>query len=474
MKFFIAVLSIFFIFFSKSDASSNLSYQASLDYNKSTNSFLPFVEFSKDPFTQLSIFPGHTLGSWGNSGAFAALREDKRVITWGDRVNGGDSKKVQDRLFDVKKIYSNSYAFAALKENGEVVTWGRDIYGGDSRAVEEKLNNIVAIFSTKKAFAALKRDGEVVTWGGFVSGGDSKEVAKSLKNIKTIFSSECAFAALKKNGEVVTWGSSECGGDSSKVKKELKDVVVIYSTAKAFAALKSNGDVVVWGNKEYGGDTLDFNLHKITKLYSNQDSFVAINTNQEAFIWGGKDKNSLIVKNVKEVVPSLYNFTIIKNNNIALSLTKNKQKNYLRESISKIYANNVSFSALTLKNRVILWGDSGYKNPLELPIKADKIKYIYSNAYAFVALKKDKSVESWGYKEAGGELTKELKKQLKDIHSISSSGSKELYPSGAFAALKENGEVVTWGSKAHGGDSSSVKKSLHNIIYITSYNKTSF
>jgi len=66
------------------------------------------------------------------SGAFAALKVDGSVFTWGDRFSGGDSLQVQAKLAsDVQSIYSTRSAFAALKADGSVVAWGDGGHGGD-------------------------------------------------------------------------------------------------------------------------------------------------------------------------------------------------------------------------------------------------------------------------------------------------------------------------------------------------------
>ena len=49
----------------------------------------------------------------------------------------------------VQHMYSTSYAFAAVKADGSVVTWGCEYYGGDSEQVEEALTSGVQhIYST--------------------------------------------------------------------------------------------------------------------------------------------------------------------------------------------------------------------------------------------------------------------------------------------------------------------------------------
>ena len=73
----------------------------------------------------------------------------------GERLSGG-----------VQKVVGNYYAFAAVKADGSVVTWGDADSGGDSRAVAAQLSGGVHIVvGNFEAFAALKVDGSVVTWG---------------------------------------------------------------------------------------------------------------------------------------------------------------------------------------------------------------------------------------------------------------------------------------------------------------------
>ena len=69
--------------------------------------------------------------------------------------------------------FPNWYAFAVLKSDGSVVTWGQSVYGGDSSAVAARLSsNVSAVYSNQYAFAALKNDGSVVTWGKPEYGGN--------------------------------------------------------------------------------------------------------------------------------------------------------------------------------------------------------------------------------------------------------------------------------------------------------------
>ena len=71
-------------------------------------------------------------------------------------------------------------AFAAVKRDGSVVTWGHPDWGGDSTAVRYQVGaEVEQVAGTRGAFAAVKRDGSVVTvqdqltWGLPGRGGDS-------------------------------------------------------------------------------------------------------------------------------------------------------------------------------------------------------------------------------------------------------------------------------------------------------------
>ncbi|RAH14079.1 MAG: hypothetical protein CMB56_006525 [Methanobacteriota archaeon] len=159
------------------------------------------------------------------------------VITWGYSTYGGDSSAVSEDLSSgVVEIFSTKYAFAALKDDGSVVTWGAG-GSGDSSAVSEDLSSgVVEIFSSQSVFAALKDDGSVVTWGYEDYGGDSSAVSEDLSSgVVEIFSTHRALAALKDDGSVVAWG--EFWFEPEKQEDLNSGVVEIFSARYAFAAL---------------------------------------------------------------------------------------------------------------------------------------------------------------------------------------------------------------------------------------------
>jgi hypothetical protein len=88
---------------------------------------------------------GKSYGQWENYNAFAALRDDGSVITWGSGSDGGErSSQAGSLSSEVTTIFATGHAFAALKENGSVITWGN---GGDSSAASGQLASGIVAFS---------------------------------------------------------------------------------------------------------------------------------------------------------------------------------------------------------------------------------------------------------------------------------------------------------------------------------------
>jgi len=109
--------------------------------------------------------PGRTFTEFRNETAFAALKRDGSVVTWGGSWGGNSSSVASQLSSGVAQIFSNHTSFAALKKDGSVVTWGDSSYGGDSRMVASQLSSgVVQIHSTYyDSFAALKTDSNQTT-----------------------------------------------------------------------------------------------------------------------------------------------------------------------------------------------------------------------------------------------------------------------------------------------------------------------
>ena len=116
-------------------------------------------------------------------GAFAAILDDRSVVTCGHAAFGADSSAVQSQLKNVQQIQASQRAFAAILSDGSVVTWGHAGFGGDSSAVQGQLKHVQQIQASLRAFAAILGDGSVVTWGAADHGGDSSAVQAKYRSI---------------------------------------------------------------------------------------------------------------------------------------------------------------------------------------------------------------------------------------------------------------------------------------------------
>jgi hypothetical protein len=381
--------------------------------------------------------PGRTSGEWRNIGAFAALKADGSVVSWGYGGTGGDNSAVASQLSSgVRQIFSAGTAFAALKTDGSIVSWGNGDGGGNSSAVASQLSSGVnQIFSSYGAFAALKADGSVVSWGNAGGGGDSSAVTSQLSaGVRQIVSTANAFAALKSDGSVVSWGS-DVGTIGSAVASQLSSGVrQIVSTTNAFAALKAGGSVVTWGKAYGGGDSTAVTSllsSGVSQIFASANAFAALKGDGSVVTWGdgGSGGDSSAVANL------------------------------LLSGVSQIFSTGTAFAALKTDGSVVTWGYWGYGGNSHAVASqlSSGVSQIFSTYDAFAALKTDGSVVTWGDGRWGGNSSAVASQLSSGVSQIFSTGS-------AFAALKTDGSVVTWGDGMYGGISSAVASQLKSGV----------
>ncbi len=427
-----------------------------------------------------AVYGWHNTHEQRNCCAFAAIKDDGSVVTWGAPQLGGSTSQVINQLNgtnDVIHLFSTSGAFAALRVDGSVVTWGDAEYGGNSSTVVNKLNgtvNITQLFSNDHAFAALRADGSVVTWGQPSYGGDSTEVASQLNgttHVTRVVSSEYNFAALRDDGSVVTWGQSLGVNPASWMNMVDGSIPVtrIYSNMSDFSAIRADGSVVYWGRLMGFSGTIRPNLdgtESVTQIYATSTSFAALLANGSVVTWGNDASGG-----DSRLVTSQLDGTV---------------------AVTDIFSNMSAFAALRSDGSVVTWGEplsGGYMESYDYSITyypgvyhvdettgellmdrtvsselsgAIDITTIYSTTYAFAALRSDGSVVTWGWSRFGGDSSA-VARQLNgtvDVTQIFSNGE-------AFAALRVDGSVVTWGDSKFGGDSNAVANKLNGTIDVT-------
>ncbi|OLQ13941.1 hypothetical protein AK812_SmicGene1920 [Symbiodinium microadriaticum] len=295
--------------------------------------------------------------------AFAAIRGDGTVVTWGSELGGGDSSRVQDQLKNVVAIQASELAFAALLADGSVVTWGFYANGGDSSSVQEQLKHgVYRIQKNKESFAAIKRDGTVVTWGGQKTSLDFRCIA--------VAASWWAFAAITEERRVVTWGEAAAGGDSTSVEDRLRDVLAISASERAFAALLFNGSVVTWGDADNGGDSsaVQDQLKHVRHISASGDAFAAILENGKVVTWGdpleGGDSSAVreqLKSHVRDVQATCGAFAAIKEDGSVVTWGEESvggDSSAVQDqlySIEKVQAGRLLFVAVSFDSRVVAW-----------------------------------------------------------------------------------------------------------------------
>ena len=405
-----------------------------------------------------------------NRDAFAALKSDGSVVTWGDPESGGDSSSVAAQLNSaVSAIYSNFWSYAALKDDGSVVMWGNPMNGGSfsvtsfdpdiddyiyQTPVGHVNSGVVEVYSTSVAYAALKSDGSVVTWGDAGGGGDSSSVAAKLTSgVRTIRSTGGAFAALKNDGSVVTWGDIDSGGDSLSVAASLSsEVTALYSNGSAFAAVKSNGSVVAWGHYSQVPSATAGKLSSgVQSVQGSNTAFAALKDDGSVVAWGDADTggdSTSVAANLSSGVSRIYSndaaFAALKGNGSVVTWgfalvggDSTSVASKLTSGVTSVSSTNGAFAALKWDGSVVTWGAAdvgGDSNGVASRLKSG-VTAVYSNINAFAALKNDGSVVTWGADSTAGST------------GLLSSGVIALYArKSSFAAVKNDGSVVTWGN----------------------------
>jgi alpha-tubulin suppressor-like RCC1 family protein len=185
---------------------------------------------------------------------FAALRKDGTVMSWGKACSNYKTFEFTEGLpqaiyrnpadiTNVVKIFTNKAAFAALRRDGTVITWGETDYGGGHMAqahpdtgqytidISGLLTDVKDITSTNYSFCALKRDGTTVTWGG-----NDADVSSGLSEVKQIYSNQETYLAVHLDGSTTLFGSQSYGA-SFQTYKTLTNVLTAVTTPTFFGIL---------------------------------------------------------------------------------------------------------------------------------------------------------------------------------------------------------------------------------------------
>ena len=151
--------------------------QAGSDYSGSSTGTISFAAGSATASLSLPaladgalIDPGETIIARINPSESYAITPGKQFATATITAEGMVvSPELSTLPLKSGREQAIGAAFAALKSDGTVVTWG---YGSAGSTAPQELSGVTQVFSsTGGAFAALKSDGTVASWGDSRSGG---------------------------------------------------------------------------------------------------------------------------------------------------------------------------------------------------------------------------------------------------------------------------------------------------------------
>lgn len=187
--------------------------------------------------------------------AFAALKPDGSVVSWGLSCDNDSFAKVAPQLQSgvVSLVASNVGGFAALKSDGSVICWS------ENYAYTPVEKDAVKVFANVGAFVALLKDGKVKTWGDAKYGGVlgfDQEFALRFGGVVDITKSIDTFVALKADGDAVPWGAYSgyaVGADKLKLlsQHDVTSVETIPTSWGTFIAHRKDGSFVLWGWDAY-------------------------------------------------------------------------------------------------------------------------------------------------------------------------------------------------------------------------------
>ena len=456
-------------------------------------------------------YDGNAAGEYRNEHAFAAIKEDGSVVTWGDARYGGDSSDVANQLDDpsnpVVNIYSTRTAFVALRQDGSLIGWGEADRGATLPVGVD--SGVSAVYSTGSAFAAVKDDGSVVTWGESLAGADSSLVSGEISggaetpNVLEIFSTDNAFAALRDDGSVVAWGdlnnngvvSSDApyllngsagsavtdpeGGDPLPASEK------IASNDTAFAVIRDDGSVITLGDSSAGGNgsgdgdtesdvlpALDGSTiaSSAASITATDSAFAALMDNGTVVAWGSSAASGPLPSDlysdgadVTNIVSTGSAFAAIHANGHVVLWGDGVPNGLVEEDTSapgdpanfqpvlfgEVYSNGTDFVGVKDTGDSIVTDLSNPSNTIS--ITGNSVKQVVSTNNSFAALDDDNNVYTWGAETspAGEPLT---------------SVDKLFSNDGAIAAVLNNGRVVTWGENLKGGDNDNLPDDLYGYV----------
>ncbi|MGB0382119.1 MAG: hypothetical protein ACPGJH_04530 [Alphaproteobacteria bacterium] len=125
--------------------------------------------------------------------------------------------------------------------------------------------------------------------------------------------------------------------------------------------------------------------------------------------------------------------------------TKPEDTANIYRRIDKIFGNGQAFVALKSDGTLVSWGNELFSAiEQNQDIRNEDFVAIHSNEYAFVGRRSDGTLIAWGDERYGGKLPAEYEYSANPIKGVVANEK-------AFAAWRQDGSVMVWGDKLYGG-----------------------
>ena len=443
-----------------------------------------------------------------NDNAFAVLFEDGSVISWGNIENSASAYYASALgpylvASGITDIHAYGFGFMAVGPDVSPTIWGQTSLNAlgrtqgdfsslatlngapvETNSTETNYELFSGGFNSKSAVAALTSEGRVFTWGSESYGVVPASIASILNNtdhgqinkLRTFENSNHAAAAvLTKNNEFILWGDDY--GVFPDYAGPISNVSDFYSTDGAFALLNEDGTVTTFGDPSYGGPLPGTSCsHTLNMEDSNGDGWngaeLDIYVNGEFLGWitldTGYDSSVDFTASPGDVIrlewysageyPSEVSWSVTDHSNNILAQGSNPTTGEaiefagscpaaeVIESVSKIYANDRAFVALTNFNALVPWGNTASGGLNNSGVALDNIVQVYSSpsgadSNAFAALNTSNQLIVWG--EISG-VVEPPNSEVSVNQIYASDGSFSiLYSDGSLKIIHESKEYTT-------------------------------
>jgi len=434
-------------------------------------------------------FRDRSIFTTNNARAFAALKEDGSVVTWG--MISDELRTKLDSLINAENpavsLYESGNGFAAIRSDGTAVLWVNSAGFGGAGAppievgstnnpvvsISSNVNNFAGIYADGSAFLAsgttvtpiIPIDGASITqicasaWGYTFISSSGNVYLNSLSNTFTfgdrhiirVFASENDYYGLSSEGSLFKLGG---GGPPELETLQTSPIINMANNNFAFAAIHQDGTVNVWGSSAYGSEVpsdIISNLTGVTSITPSVGAFAALKSDGSILSWG----HSHWVWNGSNNIDYIY-----------------KPASESKSAI-QIVSSWTTFAAVLKDGSVIAWGENNstsiptdVQNKLSGVVKLVATSGGESAPGGFAALTRNGAVITWGPADQGGDSSTVSNQLQSGVVDVFSNGD-------SFAALKKDGSVVTWGLGFLGGDSSAVAGDLASgVVTIANYQQT--